>query len=76
MRNRRLVWKVRGTGCIMRLIFVPSLLVVADPTVQQAATLSIVSFTVAFVLHYSVAEVWIPITRKSGVPKVGAAKAA
>lgn len=38
--------------------------------------LSVVSFAVAVVLHASVAETWIRITRKSGVPKAGGAKAA
>jgi hypothetical protein len=59
----------------MRLIFVPALLVVADPSNGQIATLSVASFTVAFVLHSSVAEVWIRLTRRSGVPGTRAAKA-
>jgi hypothetical protein len=59
-----------------RLIFIPALLVVADPTQGPVATLSAVSFLAAFVLHSSVAEVWIRLTRRSGVPGTRAAKAA
>jgi hypothetical protein len=40
------------------------------------ATLSAVSFLAAFVLHSSLAEVWIRLTRRIGVAGTGAAKAA
>jgi predicted membrane protein DUF2306 len=59
-----------------RLIFVPALLIVADPTDGQIATLSVASFAAAFVLHSSLAEVWIRFTRRSGVPRTRVAKAA
>jgi uncharacterized membrane protein YozB (DUF420 family) len=59
-----------------RLIFIPALLVVADPTQGPVATLSAVSFLAAFVLHSSLAEVWIRLTRRSGFPVTRAAKAA
>jgi uncharacterized membrane protein len=59
-----------------RLIFIPVLLAVADPTDGQVAMLSAVSFLAAFVLHSSLAEVWIRLTRRSGVPVARAAKAA
>jgi uncharacterized membrane protein len=47
----------------MRLIFIPALLVAADPTDGQIPFLSVASFTAAFVLHASVAELWIRLTR-------------
>ena len=40
------------------------------------ATLSIVSFAVTLVVQVSLAEVWLHITRKNGVLRVGAAIAA
>jgi hypothetical protein len=52
----------------VRLIFVPALLVVTDPTDMQIAVLSNAPFAAAFVLHASVAELWIRATRRSGVP--------
>ena len=59
-----------------RLIFIPALLVGADPTQGPVATLSAVSFLAAFVLHSSLAEVWIRLTRRIGVAGTRAAKAA
>src|SRR3712207_724552 len=55
----------------MRFIFVPALLVVADPTDAQIATISVASFTAALVVHASVAEVWIRATRGSGALRGG-----
>jgi uncharacterized membrane protein len=52
----------------MRLIFVPALLIVADPTQGQVAMLSAASFLTAFVLNSSLAEVWIRLTRRSAAP--------
>jgi uncharacterized membrane protein len=49
----------------MRLIFVPALIIVATPTDAQIAVLSNASFAAAFVLHTSVAELWIRATRRS-----------
>jgi hypothetical protein len=60
----------------MRLIFVPTLLVVADPTDAQVAVLSNTSFAAAFVLHTSVAEAWIRTTCGSLAQKTGAVRAA
>jgi uncharacterized membrane protein len=51
-----------------RLIFIPALLVVADPTEGPVAMLSAVSFMAAFVVHSSLAEVWIRLTRRSSPP--------
>jgi uncharacterized membrane protein len=71
-------WMIRAFAiglsiATMRLIFIPALLIVADLTDEQIATLSIVSFMAAFVLHASVAEVWIRTTRGS-VPEAGVAR--
>ena len=73
-------WMIRAFAiglaiATMRLIFVPALLVVADPSYRQITTLSVASFTVAFVLHSSVEEVWIRLTRRSSVPGTRAANA-
>jgi hypothetical protein len=58
----------------MRLIFVPALLVLANLTAAQIATVSVASFTAAFVAHASAAELWIRLTRRSAVTGVGAAE--
>jgi uncharacterized membrane protein len=60
----------------MRLIFVPGLLVVDDPTDGQIAALSVASFAAAFVLHASVAEIWIRANRRSDAPRAGEVEAA
>ena len=59
----------------MRLIFIPALIEAADPTDAQIAALSVASFAAAFVLHASVAELWIRATRSSGVRSADEAKA-
>ena len=61
-------WMIRAFAialsiATMRLIFIPALLVAADPTDGQIAFLSVASFTAAFVLHASAAELWIRLTR-------------
>lgn len=61
-------WMIRAFAialsiATMRLIFIPALLVAADPTDGQIEFLSVASFTAAFVLHASVAELWIRLTR-------------
>jgi hypothetical protein len=58
------------------VIFIPALFAVADPTEGPVATLSAVSFLAAFAVHVSVAEAWIRLTRRSGVARTLAAKAA
>ncbi len=70
-------WMIRAFAiglsvATQRLIFIPSLLVLADPTQGQLRTLSAAAFLAAFVVHASVAEAWIRLTRKRGVPGVGA----
>ncbi|NKB34044.1 MAG: DUF2306 domain-containing protein [Pseudomonadales bacterium] len=47
----------------MRLIFVPILIIIGDPTRAEAELYSIVSFTIAFILHSGFAEYWIRRTR-------------
>jgi uncharacterized membrane protein len=51
-----------------RLIFMPALLAVADPTGGSVTMLSAVSFMVAFVVHSSLAEIWIRLPRRSSTP--------
>ena len=51
------------------VFFISALLAVADPTQGSVATLSAVSFMVAFVVHSSLAEVWIRLTRRSSTPR-------
>jgi hypothetical protein len=53
-----------------RLIFIPALLAVVDPTQESVTMLSAVSFMVAFVVHSSLAEVWIRLTRRSSTPVI------
>ena len=50
------------------VFFIPALLAVANPTQGSVATLSAVSFMVAFVVHSSLAKVWIRLTRRSSTP--------
>ncbi len=47
----------------MRLIFIPALIIVGEPTRQEAESLSIIAFTIAFILHSGFAEFWIRYTR-------------
>ncbi|MCH7814949.1 MAG: DUF2306 domain-containing protein [Proteobacteria bacterium] len=47
----------------MRLIFIPALIIVGDPTRSEIEALSIISFTIAFFLHCGFAEYWIRATR-------------
>ncbi|MDF2703128.1 MAG: putative rane protein [Rubrobacteraceae bacterium] len=74
-------WMIRAFAiglavATMHLIFVPAIIVVADPTQSQLQALSAASFLVAFVVHASVAEAWIRLTRKRRVPEASGAKAA
>lgn len=49
----------------MRLIFIPILVAVGNPTREIAEFYSIVSFTIAFCVHSLFAELWIRFTRKT-----------
>jgi Predicted membrane protein (DUF2306) len=55
---------------------IPALIVVADPTQGQLQKLSAASFLVAFVVHAAVAEIWIRLTRRRGVPRVSGTETA
>jgi uncharacterized membrane protein len=65
-------WMIRAFAIALaiatqRVIFIPSLLVVGDPTHGQIVTLSLAAWSAALVVHSSLAEAWIRITRKRGV---------
>jgi hypothetical protein len=67
-------WMIRAIAiglsiATQRQIFIPALLVVADPTRGQLQTLSAAAFLLAFVAHASIAEAWIRLTRKRHVPR-------
>jgi uncharacterized membrane protein YozB (DUF420 family) len=66
-------WMIRAFAIALaiatqRLIFIPSLFVVVDPTDGQIVTLSLAAWSAALVVHSSLAEAWIRLTRKHGVP--------
>lgn len=74
-------WMIRAFAiglsiAAMRLIFIPALIVTADPTDAQVALFSVGSFAAAFVVHAAVAELWIRTTRRSISPKTGEARSA
>ena len=74
-------WMIRAFAvalaiATMRVIFIPALALVGDPTNAQITTLSASSFIAAFVLHALFAEAWIRLTRKSAVPAAPASEAA
>ena len=63
-------WMIRayaiGSAVVtMRLIFIPALVISPSSTHQMTADLSIVAFTLAFVLHGCVAESWIAKSNRS-----------
>ena len=73
-------WMIRSVSVAlsistMRLIFIPSLILVGSPTDEQVRTLSIVSFTIALAMHALGAELWIRWTRGSVTPAAGVASA-
>ncbi len=62
-------WMIRalavGTSiATMRLVFVPALLLLGQPSDERARELSTPSFGIAFALHVAVAECWIRRTRR------------
>ena len=60
-----------------RLIFFPALIItMTDPTDRRFGTLLAASLAVAFVVHVSVAELWIRATRRRGEPRAGEMKTA
>jgi uncharacterized membrane protein len=74
-------WMIRAFAIALaiatqRVIFIPSLLVVGEPTHGQIVTLSLAAWSAALVVHASLAEVWIHLTRKRGVPITSRAETA
>jgi uncharacterized membrane protein len=74
-------WMIRAFAIALaiatqRVIFIPSLFVVADPTYGQVVTLSVAAWSAALVLHSSLAEAWIRLTRKRRVPDTSGTRAA
>ena len=74
-------WMIRAFAIALaiattRLIFISAMLIVGMPPDGQVATLVIVSFTAAFVVHASLAEAWVRATRRRSVSGAGAARAA
>ena len=62
-------WMIRayalGSSVVtMRLIFIPALILTEATTDAEAATLSIMSFLSAFLLHIIAGEIWLWRTRK------------
>ena len=53
----------------MRLLFIPTLLVLDDPTDTEIAWVSVAAFTAAFLVHSTVTEWWISRTRRSTAPR-------
>lgn len=74
-------WMIRAFAIALaiattRLIFFPALIITGTgPTDRRFGTLLAVALAVAFVLHVSVAELWIRATRRSGAPMTGGVKA-
>lgn len=73
-------WMIRAFAIALaiatqRVIFIPSLFVVGDPTYGQIVTLSLAAWSAALIVHSSLAEVWIRFTRKRGVLRAGGAGA-
>ena len=74
-------WMIRAFAvalaiATMRVIFVPAIAIVGDPTDAQITTLSASSFIAAFVLHAFLAEVWIQLTRRTSLTRTPASRAA
>ncbi len=60
----------------MRLVFIPMLIATGGPTREEAEFFSIVAFTIAFVLHSLIAEIWIRYTRtKNALKQPGESRA-
>jgi uncharacterized membrane protein len=73
-------WMIRAFAIALaiatqRLIFIPSLFVVVDPTEGQIVTLSLAAWSAALVVHSSLAEAWIRLTRKRRSPRISGTRA-
>lgn len=65
---RHRAWMIRayaiGAAVVtMRLIFIPALILTGANSQADAAQLSIIAFTLAFVLHTVLAELWLKLAR-------------
>lgn len=58
----------------MRLIFIPLLIINGNPSDEDAARLSIISFSIAFALHSGFTEYWIRRTRVSSASNTSSAE--
>jgi uncharacterized membrane protein len=72
-------WMIRAFAIALaiatqRVIFIPSLFVVGDPTYGQVVALSVAAWSAALVLHSSLAEVWIRLTRRRSVSRASRAE--
>jgi hypothetical protein len=72
-------WMIRAFAiglavATQRLIFITALFIVAYSTQVQLQMLSAAAFLVAFVVHASVAEAWIRLIRRRGVPGPSSSK--
>lgn len=73
-------WMIRAFAIALaiatqRLLFIPSLFVVADPTDGQIVTLSLAAWSAALAVHSSLAEIWIRLTRKRRVHETSGTRA-
>jgi uncharacterized membrane protein YozB (DUF420 family) len=73
-------WMIRAFAIALaiatqRVVFIPSLFVVGDPTDGQIVTLSLAAWSAALVVHSSLAEVWIRLTRERRAPKTNETRA-
>jgi uncharacterized membrane protein len=74
-------WMIRAFAiglaiATQRVLFFPAIMItMTDPTDGRFGTLLVAALAVAFVVHTSVAELWIRATRRSGAPKAGKFKA-
>jgi uncharacterized membrane protein len=73
-------WMIRSFAvglsiATMRVIFIPALVIAVNPSTQQIAMLSGLSFAAAFVVHAALAELWIRVTRKGAMVRRTPARA-
>jgi hypothetical protein len=74
-------WMIRAFAiglaiATQRVLFFPAIMItMADPTDGRFGTLLVTALAVAFVVHTSVAELWIRATRRSNAPKASKVKA-
>lgn len=62
-------WMIRAFAialsiATMRVLFIPALIAIGEPTVPQVQLLTLVTFSAGFVIHLTVAELWLAHTRQ------------